>query len=247
MKSLSTRDQAILCGLYLSKYDKEGLSLMGFESFKEAYNVLGYSIRVKPTSIKNYRDELDPLFSNPRKGWHGRPIRLHCQKVYENFKDYDISELVSIIIRMTGCAVDISDRRSERKSESFAKRLSTGRAAENFFSQNYQHEGEFFDTRAEDVTQTGCGYDFKLRQLNSERYFAVEVKGLTAISGNIVLTEKEHIVAEKLENDYFIYIVKNFNEKPFAKTIRNPINVGAGLTFKKHERKIIQIFWSATV
>ena len=65
------------------------------------------------------------------------------------------------------------------------------------------------------------------------------------LSGNIVLTEKEHEVSNDLESYYFIYIVKNFNESPFAVTIRNPIN--SELEFKRHERKIIQVSWNATV
>lgn len=241
---LSAREQAILCGLYLSQYNEEGLKLMGFKSFKEAYNVLGLSLGVKSASIKNYRDELDPLFPNVRKGWHGRHLRPHCKHIYEHFKDYGIHGLLSIIVRITGCAINISNQIPERESKSFAKRLLTGRAAENFFSQNYQKEQEFFDTKIEDVTYTGCGYDFKLHRLG-HRDFAVEVKGLATISGNIVFTDKEHDVAERLANDYFIYMVKNFDEEPFATTIRNPINTG--LIFKKEERKIIQTSWSAKV
>ncbi|WP_424947655.1 DUF3883 domain-containing protein [Candidatus Spongiihabitans sp.] len=243
---LSVREKAILCGLYLAQHDKQGLDLMGFDSFNEAYNVLGLSIGAKPTSIKNYRDELDPLFPNARKGWRGRPVRDHCKCIYERFKDRDIDELLSLIIRITGGTINISDQTSEQEIKSFAKRLLTGRAAENFFSQNYQAEREFFDTRAEDVTHTGCGYDFRLHRLTSQDSFvAVEVKGLATISGNIVLTSKEYDVADRLRNDYFIYVVKNFNEDPFAITIRNPINTG--LTFKQEKRKFIQISWRATV
>lgn len=99
--------------------------------------------------------------------------------------------------------------------------------------------------QAEDVTHTGCGYDFKLHRMDSHASFAVEVKGLAAVSGNIILTAKEYDVAERLNNDYFIYVVKNFNEAPFPLTIRNPVH--ADLTFKRSMRKIVQISWSATI
>lgn len=242
---LNTREKAILCGLYLSKFDEEGLNLMGFSSFKEAYNVLGFSLGVKPASIKNYRDELDPLFPNARKGWADRPLRPHCKQVYDDFNDYSVHQLLSLIVSVTGCPLLPLAQKPAEDSLSFARRLLTGRAAENYFSQNYQKERNFAGTQAEDVTHAGCGYDFKLHRTDSPGSFAVEIKGLAAVSGNIILTAKEYDVAQRLNNDYFIYVVKNFNEEPFPLTIRNPVH--ADLTFKREERKIIQISWSATI
>ncbi|MFT5633142.1 MAG: hypothetical protein ACI9SQ_000855, partial [Rubritalea sp.] len=43
MKQFTPRDKAILCGLFLSKYDNKALNTLGFTTFKEAYNVLGIS------------------------------------------------------------------------------------------------------------------------------------------------------------------------------------------------------------
>ena len=246
---LSAREKVMLCGLYLSREDQNGLDLMGFKSFTEAYNVLGLSLNAKPTSIKNYRDEFDPLFpANSRKGWRNRPLRESRQKLYDKFKDHNAHELFSLIAGFTGIKageMEREDRKRRTDSASFAKRLLTGRAAENFFLRHYQEEREFSGATAEDMTHTGCGYDFSLRLPNLQKRFAVEVKGLAAVSGGIVLTDKEYNVAREWESNYFLYIVKNFGEKPFASTIRNPAN--AGLNFKRAERKIIQISWSATV
>jgi hypothetical protein len=36
------------------------LKELSFESFVEAFNVIGYALGSKPASIKNYRDEFDP-------------------------------------------------------------------------------------------------------------------------------------------------------------------------------------------
>ena len=38
---MSTREKLILSGLYLSKYDAAGLMKLGFDSFQEAFNVIG--------------------------------------------------------------------------------------------------------------------------------------------------------------------------------------------------------------
>lgn len=54
----ATREKVILSGLYLSKYDSLALKKLGFETFVEAFNVIGYALGSKPASIKNYRDEV---------------------------------------------------------------------------------------------------------------------------------------------------------------------------------------------
>jgi len=72
---ISHRDKSILTGLFFSKYNQAGLKRLGFRSFAEAYNAIGLALESQPASIKNYRDEFDPLFPNGRKGWHNRPIR----------------------------------------------------------------------------------------------------------------------------------------------------------------------------
>jgi hypothetical protein len=68
-QQIAKREKLILVGLYLAKYDSLGLKRLGFESFAEAFNVIGYALGSRPASIKNYRDEFDPVFPNRRKGW----------------------------------------------------------------------------------------------------------------------------------------------------------------------------------
>jgi hypothetical protein len=41
---MPTREKLILTGLYLSKYDSAGVRRLGFESFVEAFNVIGYAL-----------------------------------------------------------------------------------------------------------------------------------------------------------------------------------------------------------
>jgi hypothetical protein len=84
---ISIREKLILAGLYFSKYDSVGLKKLGFGSFLEAFNVIGYALGAKPASIKNYRDEFDPLFPNRRKGWHKRPTRDYCLRVFKQYQD----------------------------------------------------------------------------------------------------------------------------------------------------------------
>lgn len=242
MKILTIREKAIICGLFLSKFDSEGLTKLGFTTFKEAFNVLGLAIHSKPASIKNYRDELDPLFPNARRGWHKRELRGHCQKIYEIYRDYDLEDMAFLVSNITHCSLTSNIEEKDSESESFAKRLLTGRAAENFFLVNYRDEPEFALSDVIDVTQSGCGFDFRMQYNGTSAFEAVEVKGIRQEAGRISLTSKEHSIADIFGNRYYLYIVKNFDEKPYAVKYRNPLRTG--IAFDRIERKITQISWS---
>ena len=135
---IAKREKLILTGLYLSKYDSLALKSLGFESFTEVFNVIGYALGSKPASIKNYRDEFDPLFPNRRKGWHKRPIRDYCRKVFEEYKNLDFESFTGLVRSLVGYDDSVWSEIQERDDEGeslsqFAKRLITGLAAEQYF------------------------------------------------------------------------------------------------------------------
>jgi len=109
-QGIATREKRILAGLYLSKYDSLGLKKLGFESFTEAFNVLGYAMGSQPGSIKNYRDEFDPLFPNRRKGWHKRPTREYCLKVFEKYRSLDLESFTGLIKSLLGIVNKLVDQ-----------------------------------------------------------------------------------------------------------------------------------------
>src|ERR1700676_2635445 len=126
---IAAREKLILVALYLSKYDSLGLKRLGFDSFVEAFNVIGYAMGSKPASIKNYRDEFDPLFPNRRKGWHKRPIRDYCLKVFEKYKTLDLESFTGLVKSFVGydenAWSEIQVKEEQEENESFAKRLIT--------------------------------------------------------------------------------------------------------------------------
>jgi hypothetical protein len=250
MKKLTPREKSILAGLYLSKFDFEGLKYLGFDNFKEAFNVIGLAMGVQPASVKNYRDEFDPLFPNERKGWHKREIRKYCKDIYDTFHTLnlaDFSNLIKDVIykdhELDVLMEEIAKSEGDKES-SFAKRLITGQAAEQYFRDNFLNVDLFKGYKLEDTTKVGCGFDFKLVAEEQDRYFGVEVKGLNEQRGNIALTNKEHTVAGFLEDRYFIFVVRNFKEKPSHNLYRDPIS---SLIFKRNESMVTQINWNTTV
>lgn len=245
--SIGFREKQILAGLYLSKFDAAGLVALGFESFTEAFNALGYAMGVRPASIKNYRDEFDPLFPNPRSGWWKRERRAYCLKVEEEYRHLPLEGFTALIASFVG---EVSGDTPSPKTEfqeltpnSFAKRLITGRAAEQYFQKMHCDISEFQGYEIEDTTAHGCGYDFRLWPKNGNVFQAVEVKGMQDESGYLSLTEKEHACAVSLGERYFLFVVKNFREKPFHQIYMNPL--AGNLVFERKERTAIQVSWTA--
>jgi len=247
---LTKREKLIVSGLYLSRFDSKALETLGFEGFTEAFNVIGYSLGARPASIKNYRDEFDPFFPNPRLGWHKRPLRDYCREVYETYGGLSfeaLTELVKSFFREDH-EEDLESFEDEESTlgNAFAQRLITGQAAERYFKSVYSNIPDFQGRLIEDTTQLGCGYDFRLEiEANRKDFLAVEVKGIKDLTGAISMTRKEFNVARFLRDRFFLFVAKNFRETPCHSLFRDPIS--CGLEFKRVEKRTIEISWSTKV
>ncbi|MCW8897989.1 MAG: DUF3883 domain-containing protein [Flavobacteriales bacterium] len=246
---MNKKTKAILTGLFLSKYNEEALKILDFNSFNEAFNVLGISLSIKPSSIKNYRDEFDPYFPNKRKGWHKRPMRDNCYKLYNSFKDLDFTTFSDLIksffidnYEIENFILKLQQTKSSSE-ESFAKRLLTGKAAEEYFKIEYNKIDVFKSFNLTDTTLLGCGFDFKLSFMSD--FYCIEVKGLREAKGNIQMTEKEFETAKMMKSQYCLFIVKNFKEKPMHEYVFDPLN--SRLKFKKVKTQIIQTSYSSII
>jgi len=238
--NFSIRDKSILVGLYLSRFDEKGLQTLGFDGAKQAFNILGYAIGSKPASIKNYRDEFDPYFPNSRKGWHKRAIREYCKKILDDFSNLDFETFTELIKSFLFSNYEIEalieKNGNKDKSESVAKRLVTGKAAEEYFKSAYLKIADFANHSLKDTTNLACGFDY---QLSSDvNFYCVEVKGLNLSTGSISMTEKEFLVAQNLKERYCLFVVSNFIETPNHQFFFDPLN--SRLTFKRIERQVLQ-------
>jgi hypothetical protein len=247
---IANRTKLILTGLYLAKYDSVGLRRLGFRSFVEAFNVIAYALGSQPASIKNYRDEFDPLFPNQRKGWHKRPIRDYCRKVFEEYKGLDVELFTGLVKSFFGYDENIfsevqATEESNERASGFAKRLITGLAAEHYFESVQPTLPEFQGFELENTTRLGCGYDFRLHPSNRERFLAVEVKGLRELTGNLSLTPKEYEAATAMRDRFYLFVVKNFQKSPLHEIFPDPLS--CHLEFRRSERKVIQISWLTSV
>ena len=243
----------MLAGLFLSKFNREGLEALGFSTLQEAYNSFAYLVGGKPSSVKLYMQEFDPFFPNSRQGWHKRAIRPTRKVFIDEFGQLDLPEFVELIRAQfaetgdvdlaVGKATVAAGIRKEENS-SFAKRLLTGQAAENYFEANYQEVERFRGCSILRTTAYGCGFDFKLTPPQGE-FYAIEVKGLRTSSGAIQLTEKEFKMANYLLSRYFLYVVTDFAHTPTPVIIENPLD--SGIEFQKRVVQSKQAIWIATI
>jgi hypothetical protein len=251
---MTQRDKQIICGLFLSKFDQEALRHLGFNSFLEAFNALGFALGARPASIKNYRDEFDPYFSNPRQGWHKRPFREHCRQIMDRFQHLTIREfgnLLDGLVLSKGHEAELPELshvltlNDLGPDSPFARRLITGRAAENFFCANYKTIPEFSGGTLTDTSAWGCGFDFKLSFQESTLYKAVEVKGLRPKNGQIQMTDLEYRVSEILKDRYYLIVVRNFEESPFLTVYKNPLNTS--LSFTQQSKVETKLTWTSAI
>jgi hypothetical protein len=141
-------------------------------------------------------------------------------------QNYDVEEIVE----------------KKYRTESVAKRLITGKAAEEYFKMHYLYIEPFVGYELKDTTDLACGFDFKLS--HNIDFYCVEVKGLNLNTGSIIMTEKEYMVANDLRDKYCLFLVKNFIEKPVHQYVFNPLN--SGLNFKKIEQTVVQTSYATS-
>jgi hypothetical protein len=247
MRRLITRDKLIVAGLFLSKFDIKGLRALGFDGFSEAFNAIALSLNSNPASLKNYRDEFDPYFPNPRQGWHKRAIRKYCKKIMDEYGELDIdafSVLLKTEISVAGDVDILEENVSPSENNTFAKRLITGQAAEKYFEDVYNKLPEFQDFSLVNTTRLGCGFDYQMLK-DETPFLAVEVKGMASATGAIMLTSKEYKIAQFLEDRFYLFVVRNFVEKPYHTIFQNPLK--SKLVFDRREAVTVQVSWSTSL
>ncbi|PWW32308.1 uncharacterized protein DUF3883 [Cytobacillus oceanisediminis] len=229
---------ALIVAFYLSKFNKKALLNLNFSNFTEAFRVIGEILNVKQNTIKNMRDEFDPLYPNGRQGWYQRelrPSRLAVLEQYDELSEEALNEIVKEIISPANTKINENieqyvsiinsgdnDDISLQRSYTYTTRGITGKKAEDLFIEYFNKglingfSGDLIDRR-----QDGCGYDFETKD---EPKFIFEVKGLLGEAGGINLTDKEWRVAKELKDKYILVLISNIENDPNINIYSNPYN-----------------------
>jgi len=89
-----------------------------------------------------------------------------------------------------------------------------------------------------DVSEKNLGYDVTSLDLTSGELRLIEVKGLGASTGTILLTPNERRVAEDRRDCYWLYVVTDCDNAPrLQEPIRDPAR------FQWHEVKKVEHYW----
>lgn len=152
--------------------------------------------------------------------------------------------LIKAEISVAGDLESIEDQINVSESGTFAKRLITGQAAEKYFESVYRTVPPFQECKLINTTALGCGFDYRM-QTNTSTFLAVEVKGMTAQTGTILLTSKEYKIAELFRERFFLFVVRNFAEKPFHTMFQDPFK--SELKFECRETVTVQTSWSTSI
>lgn len=245
----------MLAGLFLAKFNQEGLDKLGFTNWNEAYNTLALSIGGRPKSVKGYRDEFDVLFPW-RAGWRNRPMHEDRKALYDALGGLEIDEFAELVRKRFAddgdidIAIGAAQKRAIEHGDvpaeetSFAKRMLTGQVCENYFEKHYREYEAFSKCSLKRTTNLGCGFDFKLTPPSSD-FLAVEVKGMRTPSGLIQMTDKEFQMAGYLEHRFFLYVLSDLADTPRPIIIENPL--ASGIQFEPKHVKSVQTVWVGEV
>ena len=242
---------SLIVAYYLSKFNDSAYMTLGFGTKTETHRQIGKILDVKSATVKNMRDEFDPLHENERAGWYQRELRPSRQRTVEACQSLLEEELRDLVLEIlenknllnNEVLIPFLDSLNEEKTEPiFIPRGITGRKAEkafvNFFELNQLPlKGILVDKR-----DFGCGYDYEIIGENQSAF--VEIKGLDGEQGGISFTSKEWDVANKMGSNYYLVIVKNVSTSPNIEIIENP---ASKLNPKKYIFSTVQIKWNVAI
>ena len=235
---------------YLSKYNDSAYRALNHGTKTKTHEAIGYALGVNKNTVKNMRDEFDPLHENKRAGWYQRELRPSRQKIvelYQHLQEEELRDLVLEILENKNALdgdtvselIEVLDEANS--SPIFIVRGITGRKAEEIFLEFHKENalpipGEIIDKR-----DHGCGYDYEISG-KSKAY--IEVKGLDGDIGGISFTSKEWDVAHKEGENYFLVMIKNVSSTPIVQIIQNPAKM---LKPKKYIFTTVQIRWNLAI
>lgn len=240
---------ALFIAYFLSRFNEEAYEYLQYGTQRKTHETIGKTLDVNPHTVKNMRDEFDPLFGF-RAGWYQKPMVPSREKVVQDFKNFgfkEISELAKDILFNEGKGINSDvlidiieiDEKTKGKKRQFSTRGVTGKEAERLFRDNFKQIIPDFEGLLIETTNDGCGYDFK----NSLESMFIEVKGSIDDKLSILLTNKEWEVAAELEDKYYIVIIYSLKDTPFFTIVNNPSKV---LKPELTTSKAISINWNVS-
>ena len=247
LKQIRLDTEAIVIGYVMSRLDEKYLAARKCKSWKQAFTEAAAALSVRPASIKNLRDEFDPVHPNPRKGWHKRALRNNRQRVLDELRDVSDAGLLElagrIVRRDEEPIIEAIDTLSNmtRVVHNVAERLLTGRKAEDYFVANCHDIIQISPDDLIDFRLSARGYDFGVC---NEPERVIEIKGLKRKRGDILFTDREWTEAQYRGDQYWLVVIGNLRSRPIPNVIRDP---HTSLKVNCDCRTSVTVSWRSTV
>lgn len=246
---------ALIIAYYLSRFDNIAYSRLGMGSKNKTHDTVGAILGVNPNTVKNMRDGFDPIHDNNRVGWYQSelaPSRVRVVEMFGDLQENSLYEIVKEILEnkelenQDGLKEALDNiQKNDYKSKrvvSYTTRGITGKKAEEYFMENYKEIFDDDNTILEDKRTDGQGFDFIIK-VNDDLLY-IEVKGLNAQNGGILLTDKEWSAAQQYQEKYYLILIKNLGNDEIERVIIN--NPYKCLDPKKQITTVIQVNWQAS-
>lgn len=247
---------ALIVALFLSKFDAAAYKILGYGNWKEAFIDIGERLSANPNTVKNMRDQFDPIYENSRVGWYQRPLLISRVRAIEEFGSLSFEAFAMLVrsilqleqgVFQLEKATQFLNQAQPQTPEQvedepfFTTRGKTGRLAENYFLELF-HAGQLpFQGELTDRRDDGCGFDFLIR---GREEHAVEVKGLKRLRGNLLFTNREWETAQKISL-YSVFLASNLGAPKGEweqRIIPSPQLIGATQTVQT----VVQVNWCFT-
>lgn len=257
------RENGLIVSYFLSRFDERAYLALAHGNQRVTHTVLGTVFGVPPATVKNWRDEFDPVHENSRVGWYQRALRPSRQLVVDQFRELSFDALLELAKELCsqpnrpigwvvpGLTLETTiDTDSDYQSNGAAaenargfpppSRAATGRKAEGLFANLHGKTGLPVSGVLIDRRDSGDGYDFEIR--GSERSVFVEVKGLSGTTGTLSLTKNEWELAKRVRDQFYLVLVRLVHEQaPEFLIVCDP---AAKLSPKARFTPVVQETWS---
>ena len=247
IKRTRLETEAIVVGYAMSRLDRAYLAARHCSSWDQVFHEAGSALSKPAATFKNLRDEFDPVHTNPRQGWHKREMRADRQRVLDELCEVSDAALLELVDRILKQDEEVMAEAIDslavvnHVAYNVAERLLTGRLAEDYFLVNSASLVGVASDNLLDCRQTGCGYDFGVR---NHPEWALEVKGLKQVRGELLFTEREWAEAQRKCDNYWVVVIGNLIAQPIAQIVRNPC---VNLVAHSRYRQALVVEWHAAI
>ena len=217
--------ETLVIGYAMSRLDDRYLVMRGVRTWRKAFAEAADALSSPTTTIRNLRDEFDPVHDNPRRGWHQRNLHPSRQRVFDCLHEVSDDALMALVERILAKdhesiaeAVD-SMVAAPRAAQNVAQRLLTGRQAEDFFLAHSESLVQIAPPNLIDCRLSAGGYDFGVA---GRPEIAIEVKGLRQLTGEVLFTDREWSEARIRLTHYWLVVVANLDGDPRGEVVIDP-------------------------